>query len=431
MSKPPLGHASPYNRRLDYRALARIPGNLTSPKLPGKSLIAAVLDRQLMGWSDRGGASKHFGDRWSDQCADQLVMRIGGPMPVPDGPSYLLRQVVRLDGNPAIAIQAGNHKLANPDFVLVGETDEGEQLLQSVDAKFAVDTVKPVQVEPDSLAALLAVENGLVRDAIEQATGGPIELDAKLAPGLFLIPSGTFNDYFGQFVTGGPHPRVAREALVELAPDCENLFAGLGGAPLMPVLAKLDDLGVDLRHDLLATMYYFRLACACGWMWVRQHTPLLSNDPPPVVDPPVLLDETIRRANRSDTAFHVVTNWHRDNATLDDAREAIKQASRLPLRMGELRSFIEASNVGDEVTAKQLRILRGAIESRYRTRLIAEVGVIPADTTTPVHELQRTIAAAKRQLRQDLLAETPDLVRELFAEPINPAVSAVSTTPPD
>lgn len=426
MSKPPLGHASPYNRRLDYRALARVPGNLTSPKLPGRSLIAAVLDRQLMGWSDRGGASKHFGDRWSDQCAEQLVTRIGERMPIPGGTSYLLRHVVRLDGNPAIAIQAGNHKLANPDFVLVGVADEGQTLLQSVDAKFSVDTVKPVQIEPDSLASLLGVENGLVRAAIEQATGKSIELGAKLAPGLFLIPSGTFNDYFGQFVAGGPHPRVDPEALLELAPNCENLFAGLAEAPLMPVLAKLDDLGVDLTRDLLATMYYFRLACACGWMWVRQRTPLLSNDPAPVVDPPELLDETTWRAGRSDTAFHVITSWHRDNARLDESREAIKQAARLPLRMGELRSFIEAANVGGEVTAKQLRILRGAIESRYRTRLIAEVGVIPADSQAPVHELQRTIAAAKRRIRQDLLIETPDLVRELFAESINPAVSAVS-----
>lgn len=426
MSSPPLGHAGPYRGRLDFRALAVVPGNLSSPKLPGRSLIAAVLDRQLMGWSDRGGASKHFGDRWSDQCAEQLETRIGLEMPVPGDVSYTLQHVVRLDGIPAIAIQAGNHKLANPDFVLAGITDEGQAVLQSVDAKFAVDTVKPVQVEPESLAALLAVDHGLVRQAIEMATGGQLDQDIALVPGLFLIPSGTFNDYFSQFVAGGPHPRVMADALLELQPDCRLLFVGLPETPLMSVLASCDDLGVDLDHDLLATMYYFRVACACGWLWVSQHTPLLSNEPPPAVDPAALLGAATRRAQRSDTAFHVVTAWQREIARLDDSREAIKQVARLPLRMGELRQAVETQNRGGEVTAKQLRILRGALESRYRSRLIGEVGVIPADTTDPIHELQRTIAAATRRIRQDLLRETPGLVRDLFSEQRNPATSAVS-----
>ncbi|HLI52118.1 MAG TPA: hypothetical protein VKU87_09985, partial [Thermomicrobiaceae bacterium] len=105
MSKPPLGHAGPYRGRLDYQALARVPGNISSSKLPGRSLIAAVLDRQLMGWSDRGGASKHFGDRWSDQCTLQLASFIGHQLPIPGDVSYTLQHVVRLDGNPAIAIQ--------------------------------------------------------------------------------------------------------------------------------------------------------------------------------------------------------------------------------------------------------------------------------------------------------------------------------------
>ncbi|HLI52293.1 MAG TPA: hypothetical protein VKU87_10875, partial [Thermomicrobiaceae bacterium] len=282
------------------------------------------------------------------------------------------------------------------------------------------------QVEAESLAALLAVENGLVRKAIESAIGGELKHNVTLVPGLFLIPAGVFNDYFGQFVAGGPYPRVAADALLELEPDCAALFAGLPETPLMPVLASRDDLGVDLDHDLLATMYYFRLACACGWMWVRQHTPLLSNDPPPDVDRAALLDEAARRARRSDTAFHVVTSWHREIARLDDSREAIKQVARLPLRMGELRQFIEAHNQGHEVSARQLRILRGTLENRYRSRLIGEIGVISADTRTPIPELQRTIAAATRRIRQDLLREAPEIVRDLFSEPKNPAISAVS-----
>lgn len=426
MSKPSLGHASPRNRHLDYRALARVHGNLTSPKLPGRSLIAAVLDRQLMGWSDRGGASKHFGDRWSDQCTLQLSQRTGGPMPIPDGSSYVLRHVVRLDGDPAIAIQAGNHKLANPDFVLVGSSSDGKPLLQSADAKFAVDTVKPVQVEADSLAALLAVEGGLVRSAIEQVTGAVLDPDVELVSGLFLIPRGTFNDYFWQFVAGGPNPRVSPDSLLELEPDCAALFAGLPESPLLPVLAGTDNLGVRLDQDLLASMYYFRLACACGWMWVRQHTPLLSNDPPPIVEPSPLLQETIRRAERSDTAFHVAASWHREIAKLDLSREAVKKVARLPLRIGELRGFIDATNAEDDVSARQLRIMRGVLESRYRARLVAEIGVIPADTNVPIQELQRTIASATRRIRSELLAEAPALARELFAERSNPAISAVS-----
>ena len=83
--------------------MSRIEGNVLSDKLPGGSLIAAVLDRQLMSWSDRGGASRTFGDRWSEQCTAALHDWIGTERPVPGGEPFVLRSVVRLDENPAIA----------------------------------------------------------------------------------------------------------------------------------------------------------------------------------------------------------------------------------------------------------------------------------------------------------------------------------------
>ena len=46
--------------------------NVKSPLLPGGNLIAASLDRQLMVWSDRGGASRHIGDRWALRTAVAL-----------------------------------------------------------------------------------------------------------------------------------------------------------------------------------------------------------------------------------------------------------------------------------------------------------------------------------------------------------------------
>src|SRR3712207_2543893 len=122
------------------------PENVASARLPGGSLIAASLDRQLMVWSDRGGASRHIGDRWAVRSAEALREAVGGEWPVPYAPSFTLIEVVRLDDVPEVSREANLHHLENPDFLLIGTRDGGSStVLQAADAKFAADRIKPSQ----------------------------------------------------------------------------------------------------------------------------------------------------------------------------------------------------------------------------------------------------------------------------------------------
>src|SRR3712207_5970796 len=58
---------------------------ISSPALPGGDLIAAVLDREVMGLADRGGASNLVGERWANVCAAYAERWVGQERPIPDG----------------------------------------------------------------------------------------------------------------------------------------------------------------------------------------------------------------------------------------------------------------------------------------------------------------------------------------------------------
>lgn len=390
-------------------AMRTIRGNLASEKLPGGSLIAAVLDRRLMTWSDRGGASRHLGERWSEQCALALDAWRGTQRPVPGDQSFRLDAVVRLDENPQIAIQAGRYKLVNPDFVLYGARAE-QHVLQAADAKFAVDTIRSAQVSADALRALLAVEGGLVGSEIARKLNGQPAEAPTVVRGVFLSPMGPLTDFFLPRVTSGPHATVDPREVVLLPVDPVAMFAGLPATRLVGTLARVDQLPVSPRLDILPAIYYFRVASACLWMWVEQHTPLLSLEPPKEPDPDVLLAAVRERAERKSTAFGIVLTWSDDIEELERSRRAFNEVSAMPVRMRELRALLEAAGRTDE--RGLLRRVRGALERRYRRRLVEEVGAIPSHPDRPLPEILQSVAAASRGLRPELLSLAEELVEE-------------------
>ncbi|HET9015344.1 MAG TPA: hypothetical protein VFN57_07095 [Thermomicrobiaceae bacterium] len=389
-------------------SIRSVAGNVVSDLLPGGSLITAVLDRNLMAWSDRGGASRVFGDRWSEQCTDALHASIGTSRPVPGGVSYTLRGVVRLDDNPQIAIEAGRHKLVNPDFVLYGDRPDGTHVLQSADAKFAVDTIKSPQVSAEALDALLAVDGGLVGRAIEQALHGRLLQPLVVERGVFLSPIGPLTDYFLPRVTGGPRATVDPREVVLLPVDPVAMFAGLTMTPLIETLAPLDGLPVSPRENVLSAMYYFRLACACAWMWTEEHAPLLTASPPPEPDTARLSRETSERARGVVSAYDVVLAWSSDIEQLERSRQAMRHVAAVPVRMRELRDMVAA--VGLEDHPGLLRRVRGALERRYRTRLVELVGEVPARPERPLPEILDDVAVATRKLYPELRDLAADLI---------------------
>ena len=78
---------------------------IRSSLLPGGDFVSAVLNRQVMGLADRGGASGLVGGRWADLCADWASNLVGrhATIPVPEIEPFPIVKVARLDDLPQIA----------------------------------------------------------------------------------------------------------------------------------------------------------------------------------------------------------------------------------------------------------------------------------------------------------------------------------------
>jgi hypothetical protein len=374
----------------------------------------ALFDRELMMWSDRGGASREFGDRWSERVSDALVAQIGTERSLSADETYQLEAVIRLDDDSRIAEQAGRHKLTNPDFVLFGRTRAGAPILQAADAKFAVDTIKPAQVSAEALQALLDVENGLARAALEQSIEDHDVVNAVAERGVFVSPIGPLTDYFLPRLLDDPNQSVDRSQIELIDADPAKLFAGLVPARLIGPLARIDRLPASPRTHLLAAMYYFRVACACSWMWVEDRTPLLSRSAAPDVNPDALVDEVGERAKSAESAFQLVSAWFEDVEVVTRGRKSLQEVMSLPIRMGEIRQMVEAAGAGDD--RKMVRLVRAALDRQFRDRIIDLIGEIPAHPQEPAGDMLLRAAQASRELRPEMNKLAHALVARFVSE---------------
>ena len=387
---------------------ADIPDNVFSARLPGGNLIAAVLDQQLMGWSDRGGASRIFGEQWADACAEVLQRWMGTERDTADGLPFVVECVVRLDDDPRIALQAGRQKLANPDFILYGTRIDGQPILQALDAKFSIESAKPRQVSAENLRALLEVEGSLIQEAVCAHMGSPAVASAETVRGVFLAPLGPLTDYFLPRMTLGPEPEIDPSDVVLLSADPVELFADVPVAVAVDPLARVDNLPVDPWANIAATVYYLRLACAAAWMWVEARTPLLSLAPPPSLDVPTFQTELRSRLTGAHSAYIAVAAWARDVERVARARKELRDALVLPIRMQEIRSLVP--NAEEPEGRRLVKRARAALDRRFRERVIEEVGEVPASPTRPLADIVRDVRAASRKLEPELRQLVHDLI---------------------
>ena len=394
-------------------SLRQVSGNVFSDKIPGGNLILGVLDRQLMTWSDRGGASKYFGDCWSDLVTQNLTKQVGWTRSLAHGETFRLDAVVRLDDDSRIAIQAGRHKLTNPDFVLFGRKQDGSAVLQAADSKFSVDTIKPAQVSAEALQALLDVEHGLVRATLEQSIHDHDVIAASVERGLFLSPVSPLTDFFLPRVLSDASSDVERSHVELIEANPAELFGSLDETKLIGTLARVDHLPVSPRDHLLSAMYYLRVACACSWMWVEQRTPLLSRQDPPAVDLQALAEETGQRAAEAESAYDVISTWFETVEDVSRNRKSLNEVMSLPLRMSEIRTFVEAAGVAED--RRVVRSVRAALDRAYRDRLLDEVGEIDAVPSEPLPEVLQRVAAASRSLRTEMHQLAVSLIDEQVA----------------
>ncbi len=383
--------------------------NVSSPLLPGGNLISASLDRQVMIWSDRGGASRHIGDRWAVRCSDALDEAIGTSWPVPHADAFELVHIIRLDDVPEVSREANRHHLENPDFLLIGVRPAQERpCLQAADAKFAPDRIKPSQVSAEIVSNLLAVENGVTRALVDETIAGLGLTEPEIVRGVFISPRSTLTDHLLRRVTAGRNPSVDIREVVTVPPEPGTMFGGLPQSRIIGGLARIDALLVTPRDNLISAIYYFRLACACFYLWNEGNKPLLSARTIDEPEPGLVAAELAARSTAASSAFGLIDAWASDVQPQVQAREAIAEVAALPVRMGDIRQRLERARTGSEPRA--VRGVRRDLEIAFRVRLHEVTGEIAADDPRPLTEILSDVAGASGSLADEMHALLEQLV---------------------
>ena len=393
-------------RDADWRATSE---NVTSPLLPGGNLISASLDRQVMIWSDRGGASRHIGDRWAIRCSSALDEAIGTNWPVPNEEPYALLHVIRLDDVPEVSREANRHHLENPDFLLIGTRPSTDRpCLQAADAKFAADRIKPSQVSAEIVRNLLAVENGVTRALVDETISGLGLSSPEIVRGVFISPRSALTDHLLRRVTTGRNASVDVREVVTVPLNPGAMFTGLPESRIIGGLARIDALPVTPRENLISAIYYFRLACACFYLWNEGNKPLLSARERDDTEAGIVAAELAVRSTGASSAYGLVDAWAADVEPQIQARRAIADVAALPLRMGDIRQALERAGSGSEPRA--IRRVRRDLEIAFRARLHEVTGEIDADDPRPLTQILSDVALASRLLAGEMQARLEQLV---------------------
>ncbi len=383
--------------------------NVESPRLPGSNLIAAALDRQVMIWSDRGGASRHIGDRWAIRCDEALRDAIGSRWPIPHDDPFEVLDIVRLDDVPEVSREANQHHLENPDFLLIGsQNGHDKPILQAVDAKFAPDRIKPSQVSAEVVGNLLELE-GTAHQIVDDAFAAHGLGKPRIVRGVFVSPQSEMSELLLRRVTTGRRAPVDRAEVVMIPPQPERLFAGMPESRIIGPLARIDALPVTPRSNLISAIYYFRLSCACFYFWGEEHKPLLSPTPPAPPEPGMVAAVVSQRAEGAMSAYELAERWAMDIEPQVRARAAVSEVAALPIRIRELRSEIDRAGLGGD--NKALRMVRRDLELAFRERLHETVGEVLADDPRPLTQILDDVASASRSLRGEML----DVMHERIA----------------
>ena len=382
--------------------------DIHSDLLPGGDLISAVLNRQLMAYSDRGGSSGIIGQRWADHCGDVVERWAGGISDVPGGrPAIQINRVARLDAFPAIARAASKRGLQNPDFIVIG-TQNGEPVLQAADAKFSIETARSRQVSAEVLAALLNLQT-----VLEPATGA-IDPAARIERGFFMSPDYPLTQLMMKRRYGIMRVSVHDDEVEALQVNAADFFAPAEGVEVMHILARVDGLPISIDESMLASLYYFRVARAAIGAWQDSVRPLLQMNDRIEIDVDAVSAEALRRASAASSAFELFQTWDIDVERIRAHRAAVDQVAGLPVINRELRDLI--ARVAAEVDAEppSMNQVRRRVGAWFRGELRDRVGPL----TPPIDDFPGTLqqlASISAELAPRIPGEAERIVIELIA----------------
>lgn len=392
--------------------------SLSSPSLPGGSLVTAVLDRRLMQLSDRGGASSLIGERWANLCAEALAGWPPRSLPIPDGDhsDYTLDRFIRLDDVPAISAAASRKQLQNPDFLLFGHRNR-EQLIQAADAKFSVETAKSRQVSAEVTRALFQLGAVLDDHLADAAT-----TDVEYRDGVFLCPDFSLTHYMLQRKRGIRKLSVTPDEVILIPVTAASFLSGLELRSLMPTFARLDNLTVDYQDSLLATIFYFRLACAGVGCWLDETGPLLAFRDTPAFDIDAVTNRTADFSKHAHSGWDVVDRWDASAERVRQQRVAVEQVTALPVPGRQLReqiaSVAETAGVVPPSTNKVRRQLGAWLRKQLREDFgplhppVVQFETVLEQLAARVQELQPTLDAVTEETIVNAVVEQPEIDEE-------------------
>ncbi|MFN8675430.1 MAG: hypothetical protein U0Z70_03525 [Thermomicrobiales bacterium] len=387
---------------------------IRSPLLPGGDIFAALLDRDVMTFADRGGASNIIGDRWADLAAAHAVGWSGGLgwIELADGDTAPIDRVDRLDATPRIAAEASRHGLQNPDLLLIGGDDQG-QVIQAADAKFSIETARSKQVSPEVVLALLGL-----RDRLPELLPD-LDGSAHVEPGIFLAPDYPLTHLVlrgdRRGLRGIMRPTVEPHEVVLVPTDPAHFWDGVPGASVIAPLAELDDLSLRPESSLLTGVYYFRLARAAVGFWLDATKPLLLFNDRVELDEAAVRAEAERRARHAESAISLIWQWDADVQTVRNQRASVEQVAGLPIPGRELRP--RAAEISESLGAEapSANQVRRRLSTWFRAELRSRIGPVnPPVANLP--EVLRQIAQIGKELTPQADRELERVVRELVAE---------------
>lgn len=363
-----------------------------------------------MGLADRGGSSGIVGRRWADICAEFALSLVGAPAQVPDdaGPPFGIDRVARLDDIPRIAAVASRKGLQNPDLLFLGSR-EGRFCVQAADAKFSIETARSKQVSVAVVEALLGLAS-LLRPLI-----GDLGDEPDILPGLFLSPDYPLTHAMLQGRPGILRATATPGEVILIPTGGGAFFQEVESAALIPLLAGLDDLPVDLDESLLASLYYFRVGRGVVGCWLDSVKPLLSMNDPAVYDEADVVSQLTQRLAAASGAFDLLLTWNADVETVRAQRAAVDHATGLPVMSKDLRGWISECTKGIEGEPPSMNQIRRRLGAWFRGQLRAEFGPL-APPVPDLPEKLRQLGVFGATLAPQLRTETERIVAELLAK---------------
>jgi hypothetical protein len=313
---------------------------------------------------------------------------VGGKAPSGALDGARIDEVHRLDTLPGVAARASKAGLKNPDFVVFA-TRAGRSTVFAVDAKFSVETARPVQISAETTTQLFQT------DARLSAMLPDPHPDARFVDGIFLSPDYSLTHEMFKHKVGHRRLTVSPDAVMLVSTSARQLFGDVTEDAIIERLCRIDALPFPVWESLLAGQYYLRLERAIVGIVADERKPLLGTLEAETTTAD-LVARLENRASGAESAWQLIRGWDGDVETIRRQRQAMHQVIGSPLSSNELRDLSDKvmDRMGLDRRPSRNQV-RKALSGRFTSDVLGRVGVILPPVEDFAVELERVAAVAR------------------------------------